>query len=218
MTNIVQDRMASLANQLSAAVLGTVAEVTAFPSESLMLDVRHGGREFVMAYSPSDGFGVIELDSNSGPNAGFIVGYRYRFREFEPAADRLRQLIVGNEPVALPELNLVVISACDLDAAHEFYCTLGLTFVTEQHGNGPRHYAATCGTTIFELYPCSDSRPASPARIGFQVTRVDRTVESLQRAGATILSQPKDSPWGRRAVVEDPDGNRVELTQRVTEN
>ena len=32
-------------------------------------------------------------------------------------------------------------------------------------------------------------------------------------AGGTIVSQPKASPWGLRAVLADPDGNRVEIVE-----
>jgi predicted enzyme related to lactoylglutathione lyase len=37
------------------------------------------------------------------------------------------------------------------------------------------------------------------------------------RAGATVVSEPRDSPWGRRAVVDDPEGQRVELVSVVDE-
>ena len=41
---------------------------------------------------------------------------------------------------------------------------------------------------------------------------VDAIVQRLEEAGAKVVFAPKSSPWGRRAVVEDPDGHRVELT------
>ncbi|MEO0934126.1 MAG: VOC family protein [Cyanobacteria bacterium J06641_2] len=36
-------------------------------------------------------------------------------------------------------------------------------------------------------------------------------VEELQAIETVILSPPKDSPWGRRAVILDPDGHKIEL-------
>ncbi|GGK76142.1 VOC family protein [Streptomyces flaveus] len=42
------------------------------------------------------------------------------------------------------------------------------------------------------------------------VEEVDAAVERLRRAGAPVLSEPVDMPWGERvAYVTDPDGNRV---------
>ena len=48
---------------------------------------------------------------------------------------------------------------------------------------------------------------------GFRISNLDQTIATLEQSGAKIISPPKDTPWGRRAVVDDPDGHRVELTQ-----
>ena len=50
-------------------------------------------------------------------------------------------------------------------------------------------------------------------RIGFRVTSVDAMVGALEKTGAHVHSPPKNSQWGRRAVVEDLDGHHVELTE-----
>ena len=111
-------------------------------------------------------------------------------------------------------LNLVVVFAHNLEAAREFYASLGLTLQPEQHGTGPRHYAETLGAAVFEIYPDRDGERRGKLRIGFQVASVDGIVQQLRQRQVPILSEPKESAWGRRAVVEDPDGNRVELTQK----
>ena len=45
------------------------------------------------------------------------------------------------------------------------------------------------------------------------VEGVDVLVSELGAANFQILSSPRDSEWGRRAVVVDPDGQRVELLE-----
>jgi predicted enzyme related to lactoylglutathione lyase len=66
---------------------------------------------------------------------------------------------------------------------------------------------------VFEIYPLKDDAlPTSSTRIGFSVASVDDTYAALIAVGGQSVSSPKDSPWGRRAVVSDPDGHRVELT------
>lgn len=66
---------------------------------------------------------------------------------------------------------------------------------------------------VFEIYPLGDcDPPKASARIGFAVPSVDDAYTALLNAGGQSVSPPKDSPWGRRAVIADPDGHRVELT------
>jgi len=114
-----------------------------------------------------------------------------------------------------PTLNLVVVYARDIEASRSFYVSLGLPLRQEKHGTGPIHYAATLGTTTFEIYPNRNGDRKLDLRLGFQVASLDEIIQELRQSQVPILSEPQESPWGRRAVVEDPDGNRVELTQRT---
>jgi uncharacterized protein len=46
----------------------------------------------------------------------------------------------------------------------------------------------------------------------FRADDVDGAVSAAVRAGGTLLAAPQEAPWGGRfAIVEDPDGYRVEL-------
>jgi len=111
-------------------------------------------------------------------------------------------------------LNLIVIRSTDFDHSAQFYQALGLTFVKHRHGNGLDHLSCELGHVVFEIYPrTSESDSTVFTRLGFRVPSVDGAVEQLQKIGVKVISPPKDSPWGRRAVVDDYDGHRVELTQ-----
>ena len=116
--------------------------------------------------------------------------------------------------MAPASLNLVVIRAADIDRSAHFYRRLGLEFTKHSHGTGPEHYASEGGAIVFEIYP-RQGKPGTPEglRLGFLVASVDPILAALTEAGAKIVSPAKDSPWGRRAVVDDPDGYRVELTE-----
>ncbi|HYE17410.1 MAG TPA: VOC family protein [Tepidisphaeraceae bacterium] len=111
-------------------------------------------------------------------------------------------------------LNLVVLRVADIERAAAFYGLLGLRFERHAHGSGPVHYACEDGGVVFELYPATAEMPVSmSARVGFAVADVDAAVAALGAvAGARVVSAAKGSEWGRRAVVADPDGHRVELT------
>jgi predicted enzyme related to lactoylglutathione lyase len=45
------------------------------------------------------------------------------------------------------------------------------------------------------------------------VVSLDSTVASAIAAGGEIVIAPEDVPWGRRAVVADPDGRPIELNE-----
>ncbi|WP_119320673.1 VOC family protein [Capsulimonas corticalis] len=111
------------------------------------------------------------------------------------------------------QLNLVVIRAEDIDRAAKFYSILGLEFHKHRHGTGPEHCASETGGIVFEIYPPKQGESSAGTRIGFQIPSIDAVIAGLEAAGARIISPATDSPWGRRAVIADLDGHRVELTE-----
>ena len=51
-----------------------------------------------------------------------------------------------------------------------------------------------------------------------QVSDIDATFESLRAAGAEILQEPTDQPYGvRDAGVRDPSGNHLRISQPLAE-
>ncbi|MFT4690773.1 MAG: lactoylglutathione lyase [Limisphaerales bacterium] len=111
-----------------------------------------------------------------------------------------------------PGLNLVVIRAADLKVARTFYEPLGLEFTAHRHGTGPVHLACELDGLVFEIYPAKENSTAD-TRLGLSVSSVDELVAKLRDSGSRVVTEPSDSEWGRRAVVCDPDGHRVELTE-----
>ena len=117
------------------------------------------------------------------------------------------------------KLNLLVIRSWDIEAAARFYGLLGLTFCRHSHGQGPEHFASESSGIVFEIYPQRDGEPAtSSTRLGFQVDAVDAMLDQLVSSGGRLISAPQESPWGRRAVLEDLDGHRVELLSRKADD
>ncbi len=118
---------------------------------------------------------------------------------------------------SIPRLNLTVIRSSDLERAVRFYEAVGLIFTKHTHGSGPLHYAWEGDGQTFEIYSLLPGSPATiGTRIGFAVADVDETVKLLLSAGGLLVAPAKESPWGLRAVVADPDGHRVELTSAST--
>jgi len=114
----------------------------------------------------------------------------------------------------MARLNLIVLRARDATRLASFYSELGLNFVRHRHGAGPEHFACEDGSGVFEIYPTNaDAEPTRDLRLGFEVADVCQTVSRLVETGAEIVSAPKTSPWGMRAVLKDLEGHKVELTE-----
>ena len=124
-----------------------------------------------------------------------------------------------NRPTA--NLNLLVLRSQNIERLAEFYSSLGFRFERHRHGKGPEHYSTNGSGVVLEIYPAKSADSVTLSlRLGFEVDRIDEMHSTLLVAGATQVSPPSDSEWGRRSVIDDPDGNRVELLQarqRITE-
>lgn len=121
------------------------------------------------------------------------------------------------EADTMPELqlNLLVLKTHQLNKLEAFYSSLDICFAEKRHRDGPLHLAARVGDLVLELYPLpADAGPADgTTRLGFAVPDLDAALRSLDAVGAVLVGQPKMTPWGRRAVVRDPDGRAVELVE-----
>jgi lactoylglutathione lyase len=117
-----------------------------------------------------------------------------------------------------PALSLIVLRTSQMEASLTFYRALGFSFVEEKHGSGPLHYSTQLNSIVLEMFP---GEPASPLNrkaggatmLGFSVASVDEAVSAVKTLGAQVVTAPSDSPWGRRAVVVDPDGRGIELSE-----
>lgn len=90
-------------------------------------------------------------------------------------------------------------------------------FVALRYGEG----AIALGT--YDPVPGLDGRRLAPPREGrgFElccyVDDVDAMVAKLRHEGVPVLVEPVDQPWGERvACVEDPAGNSVMLTAKIS--
>ncbi|HEY3763134.1 MAG TPA: VOC family protein [Verrucomicrobiae bacterium] len=114
-------------------------------------------------------------------------------------------------------LSLVVIRAQDMDRLAKFYAALGFCFARHRHGKGPEHLSCTIGETVFEIYPAKGADESTVStRLGFSVPSLAGTLGNLRGIDATVLVEPSDTPFGRRAVVRDFEGHKIELYEKVS--
>ncbi|KAA0912386.1 MULTISPECIES: VOC family protein [Streptomyces] len=127
-----------------------------------------------------------------------------------------------------PRFDLVGLVVSDLAASLAFYRRLGLEFPegaesaphVEAELPGGLRLALDTEETIRSFRP-GWQPPVGGGRIGLAFlcdgpAGVDATYEELVAAGYEGELKPFDAPWGMRyAVVQDPDGNGVDLFARA---
>ena len=113
-------------------------------------------------------------------------------------------------------LTLLVLKTRQVEQVRVFYQALGIELFEEQHGKGPVHFAGRVGDVVIEVYPLpGDGAPVdSSTRLGFAVENLAEVVQALQGIGTKIVTAHQETAWGFQAVVRDPDGRAVELTQK----
>lgn len=117
--------------------------------------------------------------------------------------------------MAISAINLVVLRSQNPRSLTEFYKSLGLDFVLEKHGSGPEHHSSSIGDSVLEIYPCTDSALSTKGtRIGFTVSSLNDVLSGLG-GNHELISKPRETPWGKRCVLQDPEGHKIELIERL---
>lgn len=111
------------------------------------------------------------------------------------------------------QFNLLVIKTNQMENVRQFYQQLGLLFTHHRHGNGPFHYSAEMNKFVFEIYPLPKAldEPDKSTRLGFTIQKLAPVLQQLDKNA--IISPAQAREWGYTALVKDPDGRKVELTE-----
>jgi lactoylglutathione lyase len=114
------------------------------------------------------------------------------------------------------EIRLLVLRTPSPQQITDFYGLLGLRFEYHRHGQGPYHFSAAVGDAVLEIYPLAKAQtaPDEHLRLGFALDNFAQRMQQLQAAGARFLSEPAETTFGYMAVVQDPDGRKLELYRK----
>lgn len=113
--------------------------------------------------------------------------------------------------------DFVSLQVRDLAVSRAFYIDL-LGFTEDPHFRAPGFVLFDTTTIPFGISEARVNLDES-VHLGWGVTlwidcdNVDELYAKLEAAGATILQQPYDSPFGRAMVFADPDGYRITANQ-----
>jgi len=114
------------------------------------------------------------------------------------------------------EIRLIVIRTEDYKRLSEFYELLGCSFTYHKHGSSPYHYSATIGQTILEIYPLAKNQTSADKnlRLGFVIDHFDDILQYLKEQNVVFIQEPTETEFGFLAIIEDPDGRKIELYRK----
>ena len=114
------------------------------------------------------------------------------------------------------QMKNVVIFVRDLDKAKTFYKEqLKLPLVNESQAM--MEFFPGAGTTLGVALAMHEAALPLVGRhtgISLRVDELDTLYQELVRAGVRFSEPLESSPWGKMAVVQDPDGNQIALVDR----
>ncbi len=72
--------------------------------------------------------------------------------------------------------------------------------------------------TVLALHPAPEkkkkmSKTGSGTLVGFEVTNLDSTVKKLKEKRVKFFKRPKEEPFGKHAIVQDPDGHLISIAE-----
>ena len=114
------------------------------------------------------------------------------------------------------KIGSLVLRSKEIKKCLEFYKILGFSLEEEEHEEGPIHYACDYEGFHFAIYEGKEGKApkrheCGSSQIGLYVEDVDEIYNKLINFGAESIWEPDDSPWGRTAMVLDPDGRPIEF-------
>jgi lactoylglutathione lyase len=71
--------------------------------------------------------------------------------------------------------------------------------------------------TVLALHPAPKKRDmlktGSGTLVGFEVTDLDTTVKRLKEKRVKFFKRPKEEPFGKHAIFQDPDGHLISIAE-----
>ena len=71
--------------------------------------------------------------------------------------------------------------------------------------------------TVLAIHPAHKTQQQSSAQgkvlVGFMVSDLEAEVEQLQKKNVRFFKRLKEEPFGKHAIIEDPDGHLISLAE-----
>jgi catechol 2,3-dioxygenase-like lactoylglutathione lyase family enzyme len=118
--------------------------------------------------------------------------------------------------MTITHVQLLSLPVSDQERARDFYVdTLGLALVRDNHMGPAQRWiqvapkGADTSITLVTWFPTM--APGSLKGLVLETDDIDGEVARLAKLGVPVEGGIQEAPWGRYAIVHDPDGNGIVL-------
>ena len=115
--------------------------------------------------------------------------------------------------MAFRKVGAVILLVSNMDKSIKFYSdTLGLPIKTKSK-DWTEFFK---NDTVLALHPArkkSKLKTGSGVLVGFEVSDLSSTVKKLKERKVKFFKRPKDEPFGKHAIVQDPDGHLISIAE-----
>lgn len=115
--------------------------------------------------------------------------------------------------MAFNRVGAVILLVSNMEKSVKFYRdTLGLPIKTKS-----KDWTEFFNNdTVMALHPAkkkSNIKTGSGMLVGFEVGDLEATVKKLNEKRVKFFKKPKEEPFGKHAIVQDPDGHLISIAE-----
>jgi catechol 2,3-dioxygenase-like lactoylglutathione lyase family enzyme len=115
--------------------------------------------------------------------------------------------------LAFRKVGAVILLVSNMEKSTKFYKdTLGLPIKTKSK-DWTEFFNKD---TVLALHPAKKKTKLSTGPgmlVGFEVSDLDLTVKNLREKKVRFFKKPKEEPFGKHAIIQDPDGHLVSIAE-----
>lgn len=114
------------------------------------------------------------------------------------------------------KIGAVILLVSDMKRSTKFYRdTLGMKL--KQQSKGWTEFSE--GGTVLALHPASRKKikKNKSMLVGFSVSDFDDVINGLKKKKVKFYKKPKDEPFGKHTIIQDPDGHLISIVQMPQE-
>jgi lactoylglutathione lyase len=111
------------------------------------------------------------------------------------------------------KIGAVILLVSDMDTSTRFYRDVLKLPIKSQSKDWTEFFNRE---TVLALHPARKAQLSSSqgkVLVGFMVSDLAAEVEQLQKKNVKFFKRLKDEPFGKHAIIEDPDGHLISLAE-----